>query len=152
MKAPVIGLTAYSEPAQWAVWQAPAVLLPASYVQQVAAAGGIPVLLPPVPGVAAAVARLDGLILTGGGDVHPGRYGESPHPRTTRVRSYVVWATVRCAGATGFWATSSRVQACFIIAAVCRSLAIGGAFHRIGTARFGPPRIRRRARAMCSMS
>ena len=83
--APVIGLSAYSEPAQWAVWQAPAVLLPASYVQQVTAAGGIPVLLPPLPGVAAAVSRLDGLILTGGGDIDPGRYGEAPHPRTTRV-------------------------------------------------------------------
>ncbi|MBO0815498.1 MAG: gamma-glutamyl-gamma-aminobutyrate hydrolase family protein, partial [Actinobacteria bacterium] len=83
--APVIGLSAYSEPAQWAVWRAPAVLLPASYVQQVAAAGGIPVLLPPLPGVAAAVSRLDGLILTGGGDIEPGRYGEAPHPRTTRV-------------------------------------------------------------------
>ena len=83
--APVIGLSAYSEPAQWAVWNAPAVLLPASYVQQVTAAGGIPVLLPPLPGVAAAVSRLDGLILTGGGDIDPGRYGEAPHPRTTRV-------------------------------------------------------------------
>jgi putative glutamine amidotransferase len=85
MTAPVIGLSAYSEPAQWAVWHAPAVLLPASYVRQVTAAGGIPVLLPPLPGVAAAVNRLDGLILTGGGDIDPGRYGESPHPRTTRV-------------------------------------------------------------------
>jgi len=85
MNAPVIGLSAYSEPAQWAVWQAPAVLLPAAYVQHVSAAGGIPVLLPPLPGVAAAVSRLDGLILTGGGDIAPGRYGEAPHPRTTRV-------------------------------------------------------------------
>ena len=85
MSGPVIGLSAYSEPAQWAVWQAPAVLLPASYVQQVTAAGGIPVLLPPLPGVAAAVSRLDGLILTGGGDIDPARYGEAPHPRTTRV-------------------------------------------------------------------
>ena len=83
--APVIGLSAYSEPAQWAVWHAPAVLLPASYVRQVTAAGGIPVLLPPLPGVAEAVSRLDGLILTGGGDIDPGRYGESAHPRTTRV-------------------------------------------------------------------
>jgi putative glutamine amidotransferase len=83
--APVIGLSAYSEPARWAVWDAPAVLLPASYVQQVTEAGGIPVLLPPVPGVAAAVSRLDGLILTGGGDIDPGRYGQAPHPRTTRV-------------------------------------------------------------------
>jgi putative glutamine amidotransferase len=85
MSQPVIGLTAYCEPARWAVWDAPAVLLPASYAEQVAAAGGIPVLLPPVPGVSGALARLDGLILTGGGDVDPGRYGADPHPRTTRV-------------------------------------------------------------------
>ena len=85
MSGPVIGLSAYSEPAQWAVWQAPAVLLPEAYVRQVAAAGGIPVLLPPVPGVAEIVPRLDGLILTGGGDIEPGRYGEAPHPRTARV-------------------------------------------------------------------
>jgi putative glutamine amidotransferase len=83
--APVIGLSAYHEPAQWAVWNATAVLLPDSYAQQVCAAGGIPVLLPPLPGVAAAVGRLDGLILTGGGDVDPGRYGEEAHPRTHRV-------------------------------------------------------------------
>ena len=85
MSAPVIGLTAYSEPAQWAVWQAPAVLLPASYVQQVSAAGGIPVLLPPLPGIAAAVGRVDGVLLTGGGDIDPGRYGAQPHPATSRV-------------------------------------------------------------------
>jgi putative glutamine amidotransferase len=85
MTGPVIGLSAYCEPAQWAVWQAPAVLLPENYVAQVAAAGGIPVLLPPLPGVAQTVRRLDGLILTGGGDIEPGRYGEAPHPRTTRV-------------------------------------------------------------------
>jgi putative glutamine amidotransferase len=83
--APVIGLSAYHEPAQWAVWNATAVLLPDSYAQQVCAAGGIPVLLPPLPGVAAAAGRLDGLILTGGGDIHPGRYGEEAHPRTHRV-------------------------------------------------------------------
>jgi putative glutamine amidotransferase len=85
VNAPVIGLSAYCEPARWAVWHAPAVLLPASYAQQVAQAGGIPVLLPPLPGVAAAVSRLDGLVLTGGGDIDPGRYGEPPHPRTARV-------------------------------------------------------------------
>jgi len=84
-RQPLIGLSAYCEEAQWAYWRKPAVLLPASYAEQVAAAGGIPVLLPPLPGVAGAVGRLDGLLLTGGGDIDPGRYGAQPHPRTGRV-------------------------------------------------------------------
>lgn len=83
--APVIGLSAYCEDARWAYWHKPAVLLPVNYAEQVAAAGGIPLLLPPLPGVAGAVDRLDGLLLTGGGDIDPGRYGAEPHPRTTRV-------------------------------------------------------------------
>lgn len=79
---PVIGLSTYAEPARWAAWHAPAALLPLNYAEQLAAAGGVPVLLPPVPGVAAAVSRLDGLVLTGGGDIAPDRYGAAPHPRT----------------------------------------------------------------------
>jgi putative glutamine amidotransferase len=81
----VIGLSAYAEPAQWAGWRAPAALLPTSYIDQVTEAGGVPVLLPPVPGVASALARLDGLILTGGGDIDPAGYGAEPDPRTSRV-------------------------------------------------------------------
>jgi len=84
-RQPVIGLTAYCEDARWSHWHRPAVLLPANYAEMVAAAGGIPVLLPPVPGIAAAVSRLDGLLLTGGGDIDPGRYGAPPHPATSRV-------------------------------------------------------------------
>ena len=38
---------------------------------------------------AAAVGRLDGLVVTGGADVDPGRYGAQPHPRT------VTWRTDR---------------------------------------------------------
>jgi putative glutamine amidotransferase len=82
---PVIGLTAYREQARWSHWHKPAVLLPAGYAEQVAAAGGIPVLLPPLPGIAAAVGRLDGVLLTGGGDIDPGRYGAQPDPATSRV-------------------------------------------------------------------
>jgi putative glutamine amidotransferase len=82
---PVVGLSTYREPARWAAWHAPAVLLPASYVDDVSAAGGAPVLLPSAPGAAAAAARLDGLILTGGGDLDPASYGQRPHPRTGRV-------------------------------------------------------------------
>ena len=83
--APVIGLTAYCEDARWSYWHRPAVLLPANYAEQVAAAGGIPLLLPPLPGIGAAVGRLDGVLLTGGGDIDPGRYGAQPHPATSRV-------------------------------------------------------------------
>jgi putative glutamine amidotransferase len=84
-RQPLIGLSAYREEARWAHWHQPAVLLPSNYAEQVAAAGGIPVLLPPLPGAAAAVDRFDGLLLTGGGDIDPGRYGAQPHPRTGRV-------------------------------------------------------------------
>jgi putative glutamine amidotransferase len=86
MSAPVIGISAYSELARWGVWELHATLIPQDYVDQVAAAGGVPVLLPPVPGVEAAVSRIDGLIISGGPDVEPGRYGEEPGPLTTVVR------------------------------------------------------------------
>jgi putative glutamine amidotransferase len=85
MSAPVIGLSTYAEPARWAAWQAPAALLPTSYIDQVTEAGGVPVLLPPVPGIARALGRLDGLILTGGGDIDPAGYGAQADPRTSRV-------------------------------------------------------------------
>jgi putative glutamine amidotransferase len=85
MSVPVVGLSTYCEPARWAAWDAPAALLPANYIDQVTEAGGVPVLLPPVPGVATAVARLDALVLTGGGDVDPANYGVPADPRTARV-------------------------------------------------------------------
>jgi putative glutamine amidotransferase len=86
-------LTTYIEHARWGVWDTPAALLPASYVEVVAAAGGLPVLLPPVvPGdlavaAAAVVAGVDGLVLTGGADVDPGRYGADAHPETDAPRA-----------------------------------------------------------------
>ena len=38
-------------------------------------AGGLPVLLPPADGVCGVLPRLDGLVLSGGGDVDPALYG-----------------------------------------------------------------------------
>lgn len=86
---PLIGLSVYREQARWGVWDQTADLLPTSYADAVGAAGGLPVLLPPVdlPGAAdAVVARLDGLVVTGGADVEPARYGAEPHPRTAGWR------------------------------------------------------------------
>jgi len=57
-----------------------------TYTKAVETAGGIPVVLPPTdPAAAAAViARLDALLLSGGGDIHPERYGDTgtQHPNT----------------------------------------------------------------------
>jgi gamma-glutamyl-gamma-aminobutyrate hydrolase PuuD len=77
---PLIGISSYREQARWGAWHVPAVLLPDRYVASVAAAGGIPVLLPPVAGITGAVHRLDGLVLSGGGDIDPARYGAQRDP------------------------------------------------------------------------
>jgi len=58
------------------------VLLPDRYVEQVAAAGAIPVLLPPVAAISEVVGRLDGLVLSGGGDIDPARYGAERDPNS----------------------------------------------------------------------
>ncbi|GEP38319.1 gamma-glutamyl-gamma-aminobutyrate hydrolase [Nocardioides psychrotolerans] len=86
---PLIGLSVYREQARWGVWDQQADLLPSAYADAVSATGGLSVLLPPVdvPGAAdAVVARLDGLVVTGGADVDPARYGAEPHPRTAAWR------------------------------------------------------------------
>ena len=52
------------------------------YARAVEAAGGLPVVLPPIdPGaVDALLGRLSGLCLPGGPDLHPQWYGDAPHP------------------------------------------------------------------------
>ncbi|HZG88937.1 MAG TPA: gamma-glutamyl-gamma-aminobutyrate hydrolase family protein [Pseudonocardia sp.] len=79
---PLIGITAYGERAAYGVWDHDAVLLPRSYPDAVFRAGGIPVLLPPRPEAAHAVARLDAVVLSGGPDIGPHHYGAEPDPRT----------------------------------------------------------------------
>lgn len=87
MTRPVIGISAYREQAAWGVWDQPAVLIPATYVDKVVAAGGLPVVLPPaVESDPQVVELLDGLVLAGGADLNPDLYGESPHSETVGWR------------------------------------------------------------------
>ena len=82
---PVIGITAYDDEAAWRNWKARAAMLPYAYVNAVRHGGGRPVLLPPGGDEAeasATVAGLDGLVVAGGPDIDPGRYGRTRHPRT----------------------------------------------------------------------
>lgn len=58
------------------------------YVDAIQRAGGLPLLVPPVdddqPGhdlVRATIERCDAMVLLGGGDVNPGRYGQVEHER-----------------------------------------------------------------------
>jgi putative glutamine amidotransferase len=89
MTTPLIGLTTYREDAAWGVWQQRADILPTQYADAVEDTGGVPVLLPPVGQEGAAdavVARLDGLVISGGADVDPSAYGAAPHARTAAWR------------------------------------------------------------------
>ncbi|TQJ86885.1 gamma-glutamyl-gamma-aminobutyrate hydrolase family protein [Streptomyces sp. SLBN-31] len=82
---PLIGVSTYLEAgARWGVWELEAALLPAGYPRLVQRAGGLAAMLPPdaPEQAAAAVARLDGLVIAGGPDVEPVRYGAEPDPRT----------------------------------------------------------------------
>ncbi|WP_406446693.1 gamma-glutamyl-gamma-aminobutyrate hydrolase family protein [Streptomyces sp. NBC_01613] len=84
-RLPLIGISTYLEAqARWGVWELEAALLPAGYPRLVQRAGGLAAMLPPdaPEQAAAAVARLDGLVIAGGPDVEPVRYGAEPDPRT----------------------------------------------------------------------
>ncbi|MGW7382243.1 gamma-glutamyl-gamma-aminobutyrate hydrolase family protein [Streptomyces sp. NPDC054794] len=81
---PLIGMSTYLAGAQWSVWDMEAVLLPAGYPRLVQRAGGLAVMLPPdtPERAAAAVARIDGLVVAGGPDVDPSRYDAERSPLT----------------------------------------------------------------------
>ena len=83
---PRIGITTYLEPTVWGVWEREAALLPRVYLDAVHAAGGVPLLLPPVGTDPTVLDILDGLIIAGGCDVDPASYDAPPHPETVDTR------------------------------------------------------------------
>ena len=142
-RPPRIGLTTYGERARWGVWDRRAAVLPISYVDAVATAGGVPVLLPPVEvegAASAAVAAIDALLLTGGADVDPATYGARVDPATRGIRpDRDRWEQALLAAA---------LDADLPVLAICRGVqlldvAMGGTLHQhvpdvVGHANHGP--------------
>ena len=85
-RRPRIGITTYLEPATCGIWHREAALVPRVYLDAVAAAGGTPLLLPPVGTDPSVLEILDGLVIAGGCDVDPASYAATPHPETVDTR------------------------------------------------------------------
>lgn len=84
------------------------------YVESVKRAGGEPILLKNSDNPADVLARVDGVLLTGGADVDPALYGQDLHERTevdsTRDRFEVPLARGALAGDTPLFAICRGVQ------------------------------------------
>ncbi len=81
MAKPLIGVTSYPRNHK------DRFISPAAYLDAIANAGGIPVVLAsdPVSEPGELIARLDGLVLSGGGDIHPSAYGGDEHEMVAYV-------------------------------------------------------------------
>ena len=84
---PVIGITAQPRSVENASGSLDSHLIGHTYTDSVLRAAGIPVSLIPVPtkDIAQVLDRIEGLVLSGGGDVDPHRYGQERHETTRRT-------------------------------------------------------------------
>ncbi|WP_026424175.1 gamma-glutamyl-gamma-aminobutyrate hydrolase family protein [Actinokineospora inagensis] len=127
-RPPVIGITTYLEQATFGIWETEAAVLHRDYLDSVRAAGGNPVLLSPVGDWRVATLDwLDGLVLAGGADVDPCRYGQPPHPTTGTPQP------LRDAAEFALFAAAYEMD--LPLLAVCRGLhvmnvALGGTLHQ----------------------
>lgn len=88
---PLIGITSYLEQSQTGVWDVRASFLSEVYIRAITESGGTALVLPPQPvdehAAARIIASLDGLVIAGGADIDPRRYGQIPHEKTSPPRS-----------------------------------------------------------------
>ena len=84
---PVIGITSQPRSVENASGSLDSHLIGHTYTDSVLRAGGLPVSLIPVPNqdVSRVLDRVDGVVLSGGGDVEPHRYGQEAHDATWRT-------------------------------------------------------------------
>jgi putative glutamine amidotransferase len=127
MNQPVIGLTSYLEPAKWGAWDQPAALIPWNYVNKLQAAGATVVILPPDADNHDAISRLDGLVIAGGADIEPARYGAAHQEGTDKPR------VERDASELGLYRAAREAN--LPVFGICRGLQImavahGGSLHQ----------------------
>ena len=80
---PRIGLTSYRQQGQTGVWNTEMAMIPAFYIEGITRAGGVAIMIPPQALSSSdakdIISTLDGLMLCGGRDIEPSRYGQAPH-------------------------------------------------------------------------
>ena len=91
LRRPLIGLSTYRSPAQMDGYDTDFVALPAQYLEAITRGGGVGVLIPPQPLDPAEATRilgaLDGVVICGGWDVEPSRYGQEPSDKMEETDS-----------------------------------------------------------------
>jgi putative glutamine amidotransferase len=85
MPTPLIGLTTSRSTNSQGF---PIITCMESYIQSIVRAGGIPVLIPlgiDEELLSKTLDTVDGVLFTGGGDIHPARFGGADHPKINQV-------------------------------------------------------------------